>query len=575
LELPLAALQRAEIAFPRRGPDLEYVFKHVSMREVAYNTLVQKRRQALHLATAQAIASLYPSDEYVEVIAYHYGRTDEHREAAKWLEKAGDRAAGVYANETAIGNYQEARRRLELAGAEQTAVARLDEKLGDVLATLGRYDEGLDALGQAVEVYREVRDLEAVARVTARIGWTHRFRGTPDEGIARIQPLMDLLAPTGPSKGLAALHLALAYPYFGSGRYQETLEAAERAAELARAVGDERILGGAEMRRGTALDSLGQTDRGRAALEGSIPLLEAAGDLHVLGMAINNLASSFQFAGDLHQSRTYLERSVEIVERVGHTANLGFQIVNIGEVLIYLGEWNEAGEHIELGADIVRSVGASWYAAYPTLERGYLSLRRGDWEAAARNLREAISLAEPVGDSQALEFAHWLMGQLELMEGRAEAAHARLEPLIANGGPYVVPLLTTLAWSYLDLGELDQAEKMVGQALATAKERQHQLFIPGVLRVQGMILTQQGNWVEAESRFAEAISMARSMPYPYEEACALYEYGLLDIAREEPAQGRERLQEAAAIFRRLGAQKDVERAEQALATPDRSADLAR
>ena len=33
LEEPLAALQRAEIAFPHRSPELEYVFKHVSMRE--------------------------------------------------------------------------------------------------------------------------------------------------------------------------------------------------------------------------------------------------------------------------------------------------------------------------------------------------------------------------------------------------------------------------------------------------------------------------------------------------------------------------------------------------------------
>lgn len=66
LEVRLSALQKAEIAFPRRGSDLEYVFKHVSMREVSYNTLVQKRRQQLHLLTGRAIATLYPSEEYVE-----------------------------------------------------------------------------------------------------------------------------------------------------------------------------------------------------------------------------------------------------------------------------------------------------------------------------------------------------------------------------------------------------------------------------------------------------------------------------------------------------------------------------
>src|SRR5205807_6920860 len=107
LDLPLSILQRAEIAFPQRGSDLEYVFKHVSMREVAYNTLVQKRRQQLHLDTARAIAGLYPSDEYVEMIAYHYSRTEEHAEAARWLERAGDRALDVYALETAIGHYRE------------------------------------------------------------------------------------------------------------------------------------------------------------------------------------------------------------------------------------------------------------------------------------------------------------------------------------------------------------------------------------------------------------------------------------------------------------------------------------
>lgn len=83
-------------------------------------------------------------------------------------------------------------------------------------------------------------------------------------------------------------------------------------------------------------------------------------------------------------------------------------------------------------------------------------------------------------------------------------------------------------------------------------------------------LTQQGNSEEAESKFAEAISMARSMPYPYAEAVALLEYGLLDIARGQPNQGWERLREASAIFRRLGARKDLERTEQSLTRRDGS-----
>src|SRR5205823_2914357 len=155
----------------------------VTMREVAYNTLVQKRRQQLHGETARAIAALYPSDEYVEVIAYHFSRTEEHGEAAEWLERAGDRAAAIYAGETAIGNYQEAHKRLELRGGPSTTLARLDEKLGEALGTAGRYDEAIPVLERSVEVYRESRDLEGAGRAAALLDRALSQVGTPQEAL--------------------------------------------------------------------------------------------------------------------------------------------------------------------------------------------------------------------------------------------------------------------------------------------------------------------------------------------------------------------------------------------------------
>jgi adenylate cyclase len=563
LELPLASLQRAEIAFPRRGPDLEYVFKHVSMREVAYNTLVQKRRQALHLATARAIATLYPAEEYVEMIAYHYARTEEHGEAAEWLEKAGDRAAGVYANETAIGNYQEARRRRELVGGAGRDRARLNEKLGGVLRIAGRYDEALEALEPAAAAYREVRDLEGVGRTIAAVGMTHRARGMPEEGIARIQPLLELLASSGPSKGLASLHLALSYLYFSSGRFRETLEAAERAAELARAVGEERILAGAEMRRGTALTLLGQAEEGRKALERSIHLAEAVGDLEILGTAHNNLAECFLKAGEPEETRKHLERALEIHGRTGHTGIIGFQMECLGEALSYLGEWEEAAGYIERGAEVIRRAGASWWAAYGPVQRGHLRLRQGRWEEAAQDLQETIALAEPTSDAQALGYAHWLLGELEVLQGQAQAARARLDSF-GTDGPFGVPQVATLAWAYLELGELDRAEETARRGQIMARERDHGLWMPEVLRVQGMILTREERRQEAEQAFTEAAYLARSMPYPYAEARALHEHGMLHLRWKDPEQARQYLTEALAIFRRLGAKKDIERTEQAM-----------
>lgn len=568
LELPLSAPQQAEIAFPKRGSDLEYVFKHVSMREVAYNTLVQKRRQELHLHTAQAIAALYPANEYLELIAYHYSKTDQHREAGEWLERAGDRAAGVYANETAIASYEEARRRLERAGASQTVLARIHEKIGAALHTVARFDDALRVLERAVEIYQQTQDLEAVGRVTARIGRVHRDRGTVDDGVTRLLPLLDLVGWNGPSPGFASLQVALAHLYFAGGRYDECVAAAERAAGTARAIGDDGLLAAAEMRLGSMLYMLGRPEEGIETLESAARRAEAVGDLDVLSIAVSNLGEAYVEAGMLERGRANIERALQTAERVGELASMGYSLVTIGWILYLLGQWDEAEDSIVHGASVIRTVGSSWYSAYAPLQVGRLKLAQGAWEDAARNLNECVAIADPIGDIQALQGAHRLLGELEMLEGRPAATIARLEPLEETDPlPDMIGLLAILAWERLETGSAAQAEQTVARAVDIARARGHKPLLPEALRIRAMIRDKQGQEEEAEADFASAVSVARTLPYPYGEARMLYEWGLMSPQREQPERreaGRAHLDEALAIFRRLGATKDAERTEQAL-----------
>ena len=70
----------------------------------------------------------------------------------------------------------------------------------------------------------------------------------------------------------------------------------------------------------------------------------------------------------------------------------------------------------------------------------------------------------------------------------------------------------------------------------------------------------------AESALREGITLARAMPYPYAEARLLQEQGQLSLQQDEREPAQEHLEAALAIFRRLGARKDIERTEQLLAT---------
>ena len=576
LEMPLTALQQAEVAFPKRGSDLEYIFKHVSMREVAYNTLVQKRRQELHVQTARAIAALYSSDEYVEMIAYHYSRTEEHQEAAQWLERAGDRAADVYAVETAIGHYREAMERQRRCApakrvsgfAEPLVLARLDEKLGGVLFAAGRYEEALEVLAAVVEIYRQARDLEAAGRATARMGTAHRHRGTPEEGIALVEPMIETLAGSGPSPALTSLHLALANLVFFTGRYREMLEAARRAGDLARAIGDERLLGEAEERRGVALIILGQPEEGRRAIDGALPLIEAGGDLPVLWRALNNVGEACKVSGDIGGARRYTEQSVEIAERIGNPDQTAFALANLGNILTIQGDWHGAREALERALALARSGGLSASVASALGYLGQLSLWEGDRERASHYLREALAVAEETHDRQAQEGVHALWAGLDVLEGRPDQAVVRLEPLVSREDANLGLLLPILARAQLESGDSTTAAETAVRCVERTREQA--LYLIDALRVQGMVLMRQGQNERAAVILTEGLTLARSAPYPYAEAHMLVELGTArpagyPLGGSQAVADRAELEQALAIFRRLGAKKDIERTKQALA----------
>ena len=61
LKSHLLSLQGLEFIYKKRlFPELEYIFKHALTQEVAYNSLLLKRRKEIHEKIGKAIEVLYP-----------------------------------------------------------------------------------------------------------------------------------------------------------------------------------------------------------------------------------------------------------------------------------------------------------------------------------------------------------------------------------------------------------------------------------------------------------------------------------------------------------------------------------
>ena len=96
VSLHLATLKQLELVYETRSfPELELAFKHAVIQDVAYQSLLAKRRADLHSAIGRVIEQEYADqlDEHLDLLVEHYRLGRQHEKVAQYGVLAGDRAA--------------------------------------------------------------------------------------------------------------------------------------------------------------------------------------------------------------------------------------------------------------------------------------------------------------------------------------------------------------------------------------------------------------------------------------------------------------------------------------------------
>ncbi len=560
------ALEEAEASGLVRTAIDGYAFDHALTQQTLYAGLSPARRRRLHRSAGEGLEKLgepIRQKRAVE-ISRHFVQGGSPARALPYALLAGDEAGAVFAHGEAERHYRSALELAEEVG-DGPAASQALEKLGGVLATTVRYDEALAALERAAQIHRARNDPEATGRVEASIAQAHFRRGTHDEGASRLASHLKSLDKPGASEGvrrsLAALYGALARLHYARSQFAECRGAAERGAELSRAVEDIGLLAEAEMMRGTALLWLDAPGEGVTALEEAVLLAERSGTLDTLITAFLPLHLAYMVRGEFDRSRECGERGAAIAEKTGDTDLLAMHTTNLGLQHFYLGDWRKARGYLERAVDLARSTQLSYFSSLPPAYLGVLRKAEGAWEDATRCFSDAVALAQEAGNQEVLRYAESRLAELDVLRGHPAEAIARLgllPDLLGLTWWYDVLSLSVLAEAYAETGDAVTAEEVADLALMRARHVQNRVDGVEALRVRGKILSMGGRREEATAALEEALSWARSMPYPYAEAKLSREYAMLHACEGEPGRARERLSVALETFDRLGAKKDAE-----------------
>lgn len=454
-------------------------FRHILLRDVAYEGLPFRTRRQLHDRAGSILeASTSSPEAMAELLSVHFHRSGRFDRAWHYSRIAGERAQhnGAPVEAAALlTRALEASRRLD-AVAEQER-AEVAERLGDTWELAGRYEEASVAYQQARRL--AVGDAPRQARLCRKIGYVrdHEGRYTVAQrwftrGLHELRSIDDEVAA---ARARAELTTAAVSSKIRQGRHERAIPQIEQAIQDAKRSGDRRALAHAYF----VYDQL-LVDRGRyseanhASLAAAI--YEELGDHRGAASGYNETGNTAYWLGRWDDAVVNYERAIEADQRAGALVNNAIYLNNIGEIRSDQGRLIEAERLFSEALGLWTSGGWRIGSGWALSNLGRAAARAGDLDLARERLaRSCAVLSEIGGEAMLVETEAREMERL-VLAGDGPGALAMADDLLARSGRLglvsVTDMVRRLAgYAWCQVGDPQRGTALIEESLVGTDER--------------------------------------------------------------------------------------------------------
>ena len=445
-------------------PDWTYLFKHIVIHEVTYESLPFATRARLHEQLARYLES---ADAPVETIAFHYGRSENKAKKMEYMRKAGEASQKNFANDAALEYYGTL---LPLLKDDKEKI-QIHLKHGEVLQLIGRFAEAESDYRAALEIARD--DLASSASAQYALGKLNRQRGDYEPALEWLRQAKESRALLNDTKGLAQVLIETGMMLWRKGDYTHAREPLNEGLALAREAND-------KFNTALALNALGSVayDQGnhaaaRVSYEESLALRRKMGDKAGIAESLTNLGNVANNQGDYPAARTLHEESLTLVQEMGDKWGIALSLGNLGLVGLAQGDYAAARVQQEESLALRRGMGDKWGIAISLGILGNVALAQGDHAAARVLYEESLILCKERDEKSLLAFALLGLGMVDLAEGKPTARENILASLRlrqeAGEQLYQISSLIGVAGLILQKGDAGFAARLLGAVDSTLK----------------------------------------------------------------------------------------------------------
>jgi len=512
LKSRLLNLQGLEFIYEKSlFPELEYIFKHALTQEVAYNSLLLKRRKEIHQRIGAAIEELYPDrlEDFYETLAYHYKQGESYNKALDYLIKAGEKSFDRYAVEEAHQYFEGA---YEILSNKQPGRTEEDALLIDLLIKWGyifyfRGDyRGLtDLFSTNQNLAESLGDKARLGMFYGWLGFAMWFRGKPKDSYQYLIKAMKLGEEIENQQVIGYACAWISHPCASLGLLDEAIVYGERAQEISRSIESDYYLYLMSMcATGVAYFNKGEAKKDFVVGEAIWEYGQSHSSIRCLAAGHNIMALSHITNGDFLSA---IESAKQVIEVSGDPFQIQVARFILGMCYALIGQFQEAKDNLQQIITTSEQFGVEFSGTQATMYLGAVLMAEGRMDQGLKMIEEMQRSFLENGSKFFYAQAEYLLGRIYLQMVQ-KATPVKLTTVMKNIGflakniPFarkkaeshfnkaieVFREIGAKGWmgmAYLDLGLLHRAKGGKAQArkcISTAIELSEQCELESPLR---------------------------------------------------------------------------------------------
>ena len=491
LKSSLLTLQDLEFIYEKSlFPELEYIFKHALTQEVAYNSLLIKRRKETHERVGQAIEMIYADrlEEFYEMLAYHYSMSENSHKAYEYLKLSGDKASKNYANNEAIRFYKEAVRALD---AQPESLENKKEKLKVHLMMrtpfmyLSYPEVSLEIFQNGEKLAHELGDEESLVKIHGSLSIYHTATGNPSLGLEYAEKCFNLAEKIKDFGLMAQSASQVCAAYWLIGDVAKIVDIGGRAIHLLEEHRMEKDLWGRRLSvysaicgyYGASLGWMGRIKEGADVLEKGFRNACEINDKFEMGFAQLMYSTVTYWEGYGDNTIAHAQEAIKTFEEaeVSLTLDVAWSMLGAGHYL--RGEYDKAIDHGEKGLTLAKEYGLPYFVSWIYWHLAMILRAACDLRRARECAEEALRISQECSAKSIEGVARVLLGcmveemtpaiieeaQHKIRHGISILEGLKLKPLSAVGYLH-------LGEFFADAGRKEEARESLKKAEALYRE---------------------------------------------------------------------------------------------------------